>query len=189
MNPIVHAELSWLMSQKLQARRDRVLVTLAGVVPDLDGLTLVGGTELYGEYHHVLTHGFPAALATAALFGWLGRERLWVAGLSLLAFHLHLLCDLAGSGPGWPILYFWPLDRHEWFWAGQWDLASWQNTVIGLAATLASLACALRWRRTPVELFSPSWDGEVVRTIHQRFRVEPQLAQSTREERREELQD
>jgi hypothetical protein len=57
----------------------------------------------------------------------------------------------------------------EWFWDGQWDLASWQNSVIGLGATLLCLACALRYRRTIVELFSPRWDAEVVRTLRARF--------------------
>jgi hypothetical protein len=57
----------------------------------------------------------------------------------------------------------------EWFWKGQWNLASWQNTLIGLAATLACLACALRWRRTGVELLSTRWDAEVTRTLRRRF--------------------
>ena len=98
MNPIVHAELSWLVTQRLEARRDRVLVVCVA----------------------------------------LARQRLQVGLLALLTFHLHLLCDLAGSGPGWPIWYFWPTSLREWFWDGQWELASWQNSVIGLAATLES---------------------------------------------------
>lgn len=169
MNPIVHAELSWLMTLRLRERRDRVLVTCAGLAPDLDGLVLVGGEELYARYHHVLFHGYVGALITAAVCTALARQRGWVALLSLAAFHLHLLCDLAGSGPGWGIHYFWPGSMHEWFWKGQWNLASWQNSVIGLVATLACLACALRWRRTAVELLSPRWDTEVTRTLRRRF--------------------
>jgi inner membrane protein len=169
MNPIVHAELSWLMSQRLEARRDRLLVVCAGLAPDLDGLGLLGGEELYARYHHLLFHGYVGALVTAGVCTALARQRGRVALSSLLAFHLHLLCDLAGSGPGWPIWYFWPTSGLEWFWEGQWDLASWQNSLIGLVATLACLACALRYRRTPVELFSSRWDAEVVRTLRLRF--------------------
>ena len=169
MNPIVHAELSWLLTLRLRERRDRVLVTLAGLAPDVDGLTLLAGEELYARYHHVLTHGYLAALVTMAICTALARQRLWVAGLSLAAFHLHLLCDLAGSGPGWPIHYYFPHSMKEWFWEGQWNLASWQNTLVGLVATLACQACALRWRRTAVELLSPRWDAEVTRTLRRRF--------------------
>ena len=103
-----------------------------------------------------------------------------MALLSLVAFHLHLLCDLAGRGPGWGIYYLWPTSMHEWFWKGQWNLASWQNTLIGLAATLACLACSLRWRRTVVELFSVRWDAEVTRTLRRRFLKEAPLPSDQR---------
>gem|GEM_PF-5869328 len=43
MNPVVHAELGWHAAQSPRARRDRVLVTLAGVAPDLGGLSLRWG--------------------------------------------------------------------------------------------------------------------------------------------------
>jgi inner membrane protein len=168
MNPIVHAELSWLLAQGLRERRDRVLVTLAGLAPDLDGLSLLGGVDLYGKYHHVLFHGYVGALVVVGVCTALARQRLAVGLLAALAFHLHLACDLVGSGPGWPIHYFWPTSLHEWFWSGQWNLASWQNSVIGMAATFACLACALRWRRTPVELVSVRWDAEVTRALRAR---------------------
>jgi inner membrane protein len=169
MNPIVHAELSWLMAQGLRERRDRILVTVAGLAPDVDGLVLLGGEDLYAKYHHVLFHGYMGALITTALCTAFARQRGPVALLSLAAFHVHLVCDLLGSGPGWPLYYFWPTSMREWFWKGQWNLASWQNALIGLAATLACLACALRWRRTAVELFSVRWDAEVTRTLRRRF--------------------
>ena len=169
MNPIVHGELSWLMAQGLPDRRDRVMVTVGGLLPDLDGLTLLAGEEWYGRWHHVLTHGVVAAVACTAALAGFARRRLAVFGLALAAFHLHLSCDLAGSGPGWPIHYVWPFSMHETMWSGQWNLASWQNSLIGLAATLTCLACAL-WRgRTPVELFSLKGDAKVVATLKARF--------------------
>ncbi len=173
MNPIVHAELSWLGAQRLPNRRDRVLVTLAGVLPDLDGLTIFGGNELYGQWHHVLTHGFVSALLISASLAALAKRKFAVFALGLAAFHLHLVCDLLGSGPGWPLFYFWPLNREQWFWSGQWDLASWQNGVIGLGATLAVLACALPFGRTVVELFSLKVDAQVVSTLRRRFARKP----------------
>lgn len=169
MNPIVHAELSWLGAQKLGDRRDRVLVTLGGVLPDLDGLTLLGGQDLYGQWHHVLTHGLLSALAISTALALLAKRKWAVFGLALAAFHLHLFCDLVGSGPGWPLYYFWPFSRDQQFWSGQWDLASWQNGVIGLGATVAVLACALPLGRTAVELFSLKTDAKVVAALRKRF--------------------
>ncbi|MBI3185265.1 MAG: metal-dependent hydrolase [Myxococcales bacterium] len=179
MNPIVHAELSWLCAQRLDHRRDRVLVVLAGVVPDVDGLTLLAGEEAYGAYHHLLTHGYPAAIATVLACAALAKQRVATAALAAVAFHLHLLGDLAGSGPGWPIYYFWPTSRAEWFWRGQWDLASWQNTLIGLLATLACLGFALVAKRTVLELFSLRADAAVVRALRSRFLGEKSQGQGS----------
>ena len=172
---MVHAELGWLAAQGLRTRRDRLFVTLAGVSPDLDGLSLLSGQESYARWHHVVSHGLPAAVVVSGLLAWRSSERRRTFLLCLAAFHLHLLCDLAGSGDfalggtGWPILYLWPFSRAEVSWSGQWDLASWQNTLVGLAATLACLLSALRWNRTAAELFSPSADAAVVRAVRDRF--------------------
>jgi hypothetical protein len=170
VSPIVHGELSWLLSQALRTRRDRILVTCAGLAPDLDVLTILGGTDAFGTWHHVLTHGYVAAIAVTIAVGILARQRILSALLALVAFHLHLLCDLAGSGPGWPLVYFWPTSRHEWFWSGQWNLASWQNSLIAVIVSVLCLATAFPLRRTIVELFAPRFDREVVKALWKRFR-------------------
>jgi hypothetical protein len=172
VNPIVHAELSWLLAQGLPERRDRVLITAAGLAPDLDGLSLLGGVEAYGRYHHLLFHGAAGAVVTAAACAAFARSRRPVAALALVAFHLHLLSDLAGSGPGWPLYYSWPFSRAEWFWSGQWDLASWQNSVIGMAATALCLLTALVFRRTAVEVLSLRADAAVTAALRRRFGLE-----------------
>ncbi|MBL8915065.1 MAG: metal-dependent hydrolase [Archangium sp.] len=169
MNPLIHGELSWLTSQKLDERRDRLLVTLAGISPDIDGLTLLGGEEMYGKWHHVLTHGALSAVILSGIFTLFARRKALVFVLCFLAFHLHLLCDLAGSGPGWPIYYLWPFSRAELMWSGQWNLASWQNSVIGLAITLTALWFAMPLGRTVFELFSAKYDAVVVTTLRKRF--------------------
>lgn len=173
MNPIIHAQIGWLTAQPLRERRDRILVTVAGIAPDIDGLTLLAGEEAYGRWHHVIAHGFVAALVTGVLVFALARERLKAAALGLVSFHLHILCDLAGSGPGWPIHYYWPASMRQWMWDGQWNLASWQNSVIGMSITLLALGCALWLRRTPVEIFSLRADAQVVAALRKRFARPP----------------
>jgi len=173
VNPLVHAELSWLAGVKLAARRDRLLVTLAGLAPDLDGLSLLAGEEGYAKWHHVLTHGIVSAVAVSAVCAAFASQRARVAAVAFAAFHLHLLCDLAGSGPGWPLTYLWPFSPVEWMWDGQWNLASWQNSLIGLVATLAVLACAVPFGRTIVELLSLRADAAVVATVRKRAQRTP----------------
>jgi inner membrane protein len=181
MSPIAHFMGSWLVATAVADRpRDRRLITLAGVLPDLDGAGmlvdvarhLATGQELnffyYQKFHHLWLHGWPAALAlTGGLTFWaLNRQR--VALGCLLTFHLHLLCDLLGSrGPTpadlWPICYGEPLLRHPvWFWKSQWRLDGWQNTVIFVLIFGGALQVALRQRRSFVEVFSAKWDSAFV---------------------------
>src|SRR3954468_8758139 len=124
MSPLTHLLVSWLIAAKTTDNpRDCRLVTLAGIVPDLDGFGLMVDvatqftqakpTTFYGQYHHFLWHGLFAAIVSAVLFGLFARQRWRVALLVFAVFHLHLLCDLIGSrGPEledlWPIFYFGP---------------------------------------------------------------------------------
>jgi hypothetical protein len=135
--------------------RDCRLVTLAGIFPDADGIGLVADivtpwlglkqTHYYIRYHHYLLHGAFGAVAIALLMAAFARCRWRVAILSLLVFHLHLLCDLAGSrGPSpedlWPIFYFGPFDKDPmWLWHGQWRLDAWRNRFL----TVGLFGCAL----------------------------------------------
>ena len=172
MSPIIHGCVGWLIGHRRQRRRDRIALTVAAVAPDLDGVGLLVSEELYVEWHHRLAHGAIFAVVTAVFVGAVCRSRR-AAALAVLAFHSHVVMDLVGSGPGWPILYWYPFDHTEWLPSWQWDLASWQNSLFGLATVLLCLGMALRVRRTPVELFSPRADSRVVATLRHRFLGEP----------------
>ena len=150
MSPETHLLISWVIAAKTTNNpRDCRLVTLAGILPDADGLGLLVDvanqllwhrqTYFYQNYHHYILHGaFGAVLITLAL-ACFARDRWRVALLALLVFHLHLLCDLVGSrgpDPGdlWPIAYFAPFNQRTiWFWHGQWRLDGWQNRYLTLA--------------------------------------------------------
>jgi inner membrane protein len=161
MSPLTHLVASWIVAAKTTDNlRDRRLVTLAGVAPDLDGLGLLldyangaltnNNYHYYQHYHHWLAHGLPAAVLCSALMAALARRRWRVFGLAMLTFHLHLLCDLVGSrGPDkgdiWPIYYLGPLShRPVWFWKYQWPLNGWQNTVIFVVLLAWSFRIAVK---------------------------------------------
>lgn len=157
---------------RLDARRDRVAVTLAAVAPDVDGIGLLWSEDLYVAWHHRLAHGALWAIITAVTVALVSRN-VRVTLLAVLAFHTHILADLAGSGPGWPIFYTWPMTETQWLPDWQWDLASWQNSTFGLATVLVCLWCALPLRRTPLEVLSVKADAAVVGALHQRFGRKP----------------
>ncbi len=116
MSPVTHFLSGWVLANCTKLNpRDRALVTLASVAPDLDGLGII--PELltrnsahpllwFSLYHHS-RHTLAFALVIAAVVLAVANQT-WKTGfLALLRFHLHLLEDLLGSrghdGYQWPI--------------------------------------------------------------------------------------
>jgi hypothetical protein len=182
MSPATHFLISWsLANLDRRTRGDMAAVTIAGVAPDLDGIGypaewLTAGTahplHWYSDYHHVICHGLLACclyLIVVAIW----RRRLLTVVLSGVAFHLHLTCDLAGSGgPGgdsWPILYLWPISHQETAVSWQWPLNSPINVAITGAFELAMLVIAYRRGFSPLWMVSPRVDEQVFAIARRRF--------------------
>jgi hypothetical protein len=95
-------------------------------------------TFLFQDYHHYLLHGAFGAVLTMALLACFAQQKTKIVLLSLVAFHLHLLCDLVGSRGAapddlWPIFYFGPFSKSSvWLWKGQWALDAWPNRLVFL---------------------------------------------------------
>lgn len=185
MSPVTHFFMGWAVANvdKTLCRRERAIVAIAGVVPDIDGLGIVlefltRDSERpilwWSDYHHILTHNIGFALLVTAVSFLLSTQRWKTALLSFLSFHLHLLGDLVGSrGPGdyqWPLPYLMPFsDSLQLIWQGQWALNAWQNFVITIIFLI--LAFFLAWRRgySPLEMFSVKIDRVFIETLRNRI--------------------
>jgi len=183
MSPVTHFLTGWVFANCARLdRRDRTLVTLASVAPDIDGLGII--PELltrnsshpllwFSFYHHSL-HTLIFALATAVVFSVLAQQK-WKTGvLAFVSFHLHLLEDVAGSrGPDgyqWPIPYLKPFSSAvELTWRGQWALSAWPNIAITSALLFTTLWLA--WRRgfSPLGIVSEKADAVFVGALRKRF--------------------
>ena len=181
MSPVTHLLTGWVLATAAGLdRRERAVVAMAAVVPDLDGLGAI--PELltrhsehpllwFSQYHHGL-HTLLFALVVAVAAYWLTG---WAAaGGAFLGFHLHLLEDVLGSrgpdGYGWPIPYLSPFgERWSWAWAGQWALNAWPNVAITGALCCLTVWIAVRRGCTPAELVSAGADRAVVRALRERL--------------------
>ena len=189
MNPITHYLLSWNVANILpnSTRRDRAIITLAGVAPDLDGFGIVAEVLTrktqhpllwWSDYHHTLGHNILAAAVVTGIAALLGSSRFYTALLACFTFHLHLLCDVAGArGPDgyqWPIPYLLPFSSSiQWTWHGQWALNAWQNIVITVAATVATFLLARRRGYSPLEIVSTKANDVFVEAIRKHFPLTP----------------
>ena len=184
MSPVTHFLVGWIVANSGGLnRRERVAVTVAGVIPDIDGIgaiaeTLTRGWDKpllwYSGYHHVLAHNLGFAVMVAAVSFMLATRRWKTAVLAFLSFHLHLLGDLVGGrGPDgyqWPIPYLLPFsDTWQWTWQGQWALNAWPHFVITIAALLVTFYLAWKRGYSPLEMFSASADRTFIQTLRHRF--------------------
>ncbi|MGB9074838.1 MAG: metal-dependent hydrolase [Terriglobales bacterium] len=185
MSPATHFLTGWVLANSaVLGRRERALVTLAGVVPDLDGLGAVAEVftrnsqhplEWFSSFHHSLHTLLFALIVTAGSF-LLASQRWKTASLAFLSFHVHLVEDLVGSrGPDgyqWPIPYLMPFSRAgQVSWSGQWMLNAWPNFAVTIA--LLFVTFYLAWSRgvSPLEMVSLKADSAFVSTIRKRFSV------------------
>ncbi|HPR63238.1 MAG TPA: metal-dependent hydrolase [Thermoanaerobaculia bacterium] len=180
MNTITHALVSYdIASGFFHTRRERVAVTLSGILPDLDGLgapleiLFKDKFPVYSLIHHTFGHTLWAALfLSLGVYLWCGR-RLRAALAAFGVVHLHFLCDLLGSGgpdgSNWGIPYLWPIPDSTVEWSGQWALNAWPN----IALTMAALAWLffVAWKRgySILEMGSIRADRVFVQTLRNRF--------------------
>ncbi len=184
MHPFTHLLTGWAVAESVDlGRKDRTLVTLAAVIPDIDGLGVIAeiatensSTPVYwwSEYHHVLCHNVGFGLLLAVSTALLAVRRTTTTLLAVLVFHLHLLGDLIGSrGPDdyqWPIPYLLPFsNRWQLLWDGQWALNAWPN--IMLTVLLLGLTLYLAWKRgySPLGIVSVRADSAFIATLRRRF--------------------
>lgn len=185
MSPVSHFLISWVAANTIPGleRRERALIAVAGIAPDIDGFgapvqILTRGTEnelnWFADYHHVLCHNGLFCIVLALLAIYFARNRKKLVGLFvLLTSHAHLLCDIAGSkgpdGSHWPIPYFTPFNSEiAYSWNAQWELNSWQNYSITGVVLITTIWLAIRRGYSPVELISTKADKVVVETFQSR---------------------
>ena len=184
MNPITHFLTGWALANTVPSLtpRDRALITLAGVVPDIDGLGAIPDVltrhsahplDWFSRYHHQL-HNLAFALVVSALALALANRKWFVGAMALASFHLHLFEDVIGArGPDgyqWPIPYLKPFsDAANITWSGQWALNAWPNFAITIALLLFTFHLAWSRGYSPLEMVSPRADRAFVDSLRTRF--------------------
>lgn len=160
MSPVAHLQFGWWFAHWGDfSRRDRAIITLAGVGPDADGIFIFGGQDVYYRYHHILFHNVGATLAVLALAGlflW-SRPRVWL--LTTFAFAAHVVEDYITVG--W--------NQHPWLPFSDAPvnlsnlLPNWLVQGVFQITTMVfvfsvTVYIYLRHQRSPLEILSPSLD-------------------------------
>jgi membrane-bound metal-dependent hydrolase YbcI (DUF457 family) len=143
-----HLALSYLLAQlgpqQTIGPTATLLIMAAGMLPDLDGVSILGGWSCHLKYHRKVGHGlFTIVLGPLALtvLGGLLTDRgdWWVLWPWLqLSLLLHLFVDVLFYR--WPVQLFWPFSN----WGAGVGLVSWNDLVPTLLLYIGT-AAALLW--------------------------------------------
>ncbi len=149
-------------------KQQRLFCMIAAAIPDVDGIGFVFGEDWYWKFHHILGHNVFFGLLTAGALAAIGGRKRLTFPVYLALFHLHLVMDYFGSGPGWKIHYFWPVSQVGYKTDWVWNLTSWQNMSAAVVLLAWTAVIVYLLRRTPLELISPRLDRVGVDAIARR---------------------
>lgn len=183
MSPLTHFLISWVVADADGLnKRERTIVTVAGLAPDLDAFGIVAEAltrnadkplTWWTDYHHILGHNLAFGLVVAVVSFALATKRWKTAALACFTFHLHLLCDVIGAkgpeGDQWPVHYFYPFSEWQWVWEGQWALNAWPNFVITGIVLVLTFYWAVQKGHSPLEMVSVAADKAFVETLRRRI--------------------
>ena len=164
MSPIGHLQYGWWFAHWGKfGRRERAIIALAGAGPDLDGLSLLAGSDAFHKYHHILFHNVGAVAGAMVIAGALLWRKPMALLLTVFAFAMHVVEDYVTVG--W-IQYPWRpisgsavnLADHLPNWVVQ---GAFQYTAMAFIVGM-SVWIYIRHRRTPLEIISPALDRLIV---------------------------
>ncbi|MGD9109390.1 MAG: metal-dependent hydrolase [Phycisphaerales bacterium] len=166
MAPQQHLVMSWVLSNLgYESRRDRIVITLCGIIPDIDGAGIVidkiTGDELYSNYllwHRTFGHNIFTFLALIAATFFICGRKIRPCLVTAVVLFFHFLTDIVGSaGPDsdiWPLYPFWPISNYELSVPWQWALNDWKNVAITAMCVLIMIIIAAKKRRSLLEIVS-----------------------------------
>jgi hypothetical protein len=164
MSPIGHLQYGWWFAHwGAFSRRERAVIALAGVGPDLDSLSLLAGGDAFHRYHHILFHNVGATLAALvlAIAVFWRRPRVWL--LVGFAFAGHIVEDYVTVGwDQFPLVPFKATvinlshQLPNWLVQGVFQVTA-MVFILGMTVWIY-----LRHQRTPLEIISPALDRLLV---------------------------
>jgi membrane-bound metal-dependent hydrolase YbcI (DUF457 family) len=184
MSPFTHFLVGWSIAGLAPLdKRDRAVVAVAAIAPDVDGLGAIVelGTrqsdhplQWFNDYHHVFGHNIGMGFLAVAIAFLVAHRRFLAAALAGLSFHLHLLGDILGArgpdGYAWPIPYLLPFsDALQLTWSGQWALNAWPNFLITVVLLVFMSFHAWRSGISPLEMVSARANDGFVQALRHRF--------------------
>jgi len=177
MAPQQHLVLSWVLSNlNYDKRRDRIVTTICGIIPDVDGLGVIvdkilgdGSYNYYFLWHHKAGHNILGLLVIGIITYFICKRRILPVFVGIITYLTHIFFDLIGSGGPdgsiWPMSPFWPFSQYEISISWQWSLNDWKNTLITAIFIVIMIVIACKKKRSFLEVFSQRFDRYCINAV------------------------
>ncbi len=169
MNTEAHLALGWMLAHAggAESRRFRQLVVFSALASDLDVLTMIGGVQAYASYHHAIGHNVFFSVMISGICVLLSRHKPWkIVVFSQLGFYSHYFGDYFFTR--FPLQYFWPVSYRAFIYSYRIGLDHPINLAFGYASFLILIVMAMKFKRTPIELFSIALDQRIINLFRRR---------------------
>lgn len=161
MSPIVHGMVAWLVAVLFAKQvNDRRLITIAGVVPDIDGIFILFDRAAYHELHHTFGHSILFGILVAIIAYALAKDRIKAFAGAIAAFSLHVISDVAVTN--WSVAVLSPLSDYRLYLYQDPSLVAVVYPAIFFVCFGLILFTAYRRRISPLEFISEKWDRYVL---------------------------
>ena len=167
ITPVMHIQShimsGWCIGNLFKLnRRERALCMLAASLPDLDGITILGGLDFYQTWHHVIAHNILFSVVLVAVLTWFSESKIKTCLIYSALIALHMVMDMFGSGIGWYIYLYWPFSMEKFYTSYGWEFFSWKNQAFGFGFLLWTIAIIYCKKRTPLENVMPKLNRQLV---------------------------
>lgn len=164
MSPIVHGMIAWLVAVLFAKDvNDRRLITIAGVVLDIDGIFILFDRSAYFELHHTFSHSFVFGILVAITAYTLSVDRVKVFAGALAAFSLHVITDLVVTN--WSVALLSPFSDYRLTVGQDPAVVAIVYPVVFFVSLGLILVIAYRKGISPVEFVSERLDGYLVKKV------------------------
>ena len=160
-----HAGIGWLLAEIGKGDSAfRRSVFLATILPDIDGITYLLGSASSLNQHHVWSHNLLFSLIVSAVASvYCTRMRFRAFLFTQIAFYTHILGDFYFTQ--WPITFFYPFSNKIFLNGHAFALWDPINTLLGFLGCLLIVALSVIFKRTPIEVVSPTLDAKLVALV------------------------
>jgi hypothetical protein len=112
MSPLIHLVTAWVIAIIFSSKlKDRRIIVLCGIIPDIDGVFILFSTELFIRYHHGFGHSYIFGIPLILILSYFSSEKLKTILFSIISFSSHLILDIIGTD--WAINPLYPFFYHD----------------------------------------------------------------------------